>query len=334
MSIEEPPIEDGAAATAENERVEAARNEDKTQTHYDALGVSEGADEAEIKAAFRRKAMEYHPDKQTGKDEVERRIAEERFKNANNAYEALSDPERRSVYDRMHQAPGRPSEPAPARPPRAPEADVPPRASWDVPRTGPGSFHRNEQRRPPEAAERKAPERKDLTPEMKATAAEMARKGHFDFYMWARGVRPEYSLSELKAVNLPEVRAAILDRAQEELRKDGLFDYLLYMRGWDRAGAPFRKSIDESPEVRRIVIEKALAQCKGRQGGDTFHLGMFLNTCRSAGLDMSTLLKDLQADERFRGYIQKLLEEAKQKSGFFVRLLVRAWEKLGINVAP
>jgi molecular chaperone DnaJ len=63
--------------------------------YYDVLGVPRNASTEEIKKAFRRLAMQYHPDrnKQAG--------AEERFKEINEAYEVLCDPERRLSYDRF-----------------------------------------------------------------------------------------------------------------------------------------------------------------------------------------------------------------------------------------
>lgn len=63
--------------------------------YYDRLGVSRDASEAEIKKAFRRLARELHPDV-NGHDPE----AEEKFKAAAEAYEVLSDPERRATYDR------------------------------------------------------------------------------------------------------------------------------------------------------------------------------------------------------------------------------------------
>jgi molecular chaperone DnaJ len=63
--------------------------------YYDVLGVSRDADDATIKKAFRRLARELHPD--VNKDDP---AAEEKFKEAAEAYEVLSDAERRATYDR------------------------------------------------------------------------------------------------------------------------------------------------------------------------------------------------------------------------------------------
>ncbi|MFN3689344.1 MAG: molecular chaperone DnaJ [Fimbriimonadales bacterium] len=71
--------------------------------YYEVLGVERGASQDEIKAAFRRLARQYHPD--VNKDDPQ---AEERFKLINEAYQVLSDPESRAVYDRFGHA-GAPS---------------------------------------------------------------------------------------------------------------------------------------------------------------------------------------------------------------------------------
>ncbi|MGZ4180644.1 MAG: molecular chaperone DnaJ [Solirubrobacteraceae bacterium] len=66
-----------------------------TRDYYEVLGVSRDADEATIKKAFRRLARELHPDVNSHDPE-----AEDKFKEAAEAYEVLSDPERRATYDR------------------------------------------------------------------------------------------------------------------------------------------------------------------------------------------------------------------------------------------
>jgi molecular chaperone DnaJ len=67
---------------------------------YQVLGVSKDASAAEIKKAYRKQAVKYHPDKNPDDKE-----AEDRFKELGQAYEALSDPEKRAAYDRYgHEA--------------------------------------------------------------------------------------------------------------------------------------------------------------------------------------------------------------------------------------
>ncbi len=66
---------------------------------YETLGVSRSADEKELKSAFRKLAMQYHPDRNPGDDEAERK-----FKEINEAYDALKDPQTRAAYDQFGHA--------------------------------------------------------------------------------------------------------------------------------------------------------------------------------------------------------------------------------------
>jgi curved DNA-binding protein CbpA len=66
-----------------------------TKTFYEVLGVSDDASDEEIKSAFKRLAKRYHPDV----TEIDREIAEETFKKIAAAYDVLSSPAKRSMYD-------------------------------------------------------------------------------------------------------------------------------------------------------------------------------------------------------------------------------------------
>ena len=67
-----------------------------SKDYYEVLGLQKGASDDEIKRAFRKLAIKYHPDKNQGNKE-----AEEKFKEINEAYQVLSDPEKKANYDRF-----------------------------------------------------------------------------------------------------------------------------------------------------------------------------------------------------------------------------------------
>src|ERR671931_2351036 len=66
---------------------------------YGVLGVSRDATDDEIKKAYRKLAMQYHPDRNNGAKE-----AEEKFKEITEAYDVLRDPQKRAAYDRYGDA--------------------------------------------------------------------------------------------------------------------------------------------------------------------------------------------------------------------------------------
>ena len=64
--------------------------------YYGVLGVGRSASEKDVRQAYRRLARQYHPDVNPGD-----KSAEQKFKEINEAYEVLSDPEKRKKYDRF-----------------------------------------------------------------------------------------------------------------------------------------------------------------------------------------------------------------------------------------
>lgn len=69
--------------------------------YYEVLGINKNASEQDIKTAFRKLSRKYHPDLQTGKSDAEKKDAEEKFKEIAEAYEVLSDSDKRSNYDQF-----------------------------------------------------------------------------------------------------------------------------------------------------------------------------------------------------------------------------------------
>src|ERR1700756_4082555 len=72
---------------------------DRKRDYYEVLGLERTAGDEEVKKAYRRLAVQFHPDRNPGNKQ-----AEEKFKEINEAYQVLSDPEKRSQYDRFGHA--------------------------------------------------------------------------------------------------------------------------------------------------------------------------------------------------------------------------------------
>lgn len=69
------------------------------KNYYDILGLSKSATEADIKKAFKKLSLKYHPDRHANDSEEEKKNSEDKFKEINEAYSVLSDKEKRNYYD-------------------------------------------------------------------------------------------------------------------------------------------------------------------------------------------------------------------------------------------
>lgn len=72
-----------------------------SNNYYDVLGVDKDASDKDITKAFRKLSMKYHPDRQADKNEEEKAEAEAKFKEINEAYSVLNDPQKKENYDRF-----------------------------------------------------------------------------------------------------------------------------------------------------------------------------------------------------------------------------------------
>lgn len=90
-------------------------------THYDTLGVKQGSSPTEIRKAYLRRARALHPDRQQGRSETDARRAEKAMQQVNIAWNVLSDPKKKSEYDkglRPKKSGSPPSRPSAQRPPQ------------------------------------------------------------------------------------------------------------------------------------------------------------------------------------------------------------------------
>ena len=69
--------------------------------YYEVLGLQKGASVDDIKGAYRKAALKWHPDRWVSGTDAEKKTAEEKFKEASEAYSVLSDPDKRAKYDQF-----------------------------------------------------------------------------------------------------------------------------------------------------------------------------------------------------------------------------------------
>ena len=91
------PQTPGLRQKLQNAKLELKKS--KRKDLYKILGVKKDANENEIKKAYRKGAIVFHPDKQSGKTDEEKETAEKMFKDLGEAYSILSDPKKKQMYD-------------------------------------------------------------------------------------------------------------------------------------------------------------------------------------------------------------------------------------------
>ena len=69
--------------------------------YYEVLGLEKGASLDDIKGAYRKAALKWHPDRWVSGTDAEKKNAEEKFKEASEAYSVLSDPDKKAKYDQF-----------------------------------------------------------------------------------------------------------------------------------------------------------------------------------------------------------------------------------------
>ena len=72
-----------------------------TSKYYNILAIDKSANDEEIKKSYKKAAVKWHPDKWANRTDEEKKNAEEKFKEVGTAYEVLSNPEKKNIYDRF-----------------------------------------------------------------------------------------------------------------------------------------------------------------------------------------------------------------------------------------
>lgn len=100
ISLADQTMEREPNSSNKRQRTSSSTSTMAGESYYDLLGVPKDAKQDEIKKSYRKMAVKWHPDKHASKSEAEQKEAEEKFKLIAEAYDVLSDDEKRAVYDR------------------------------------------------------------------------------------------------------------------------------------------------------------------------------------------------------------------------------------------
>jgi DnaJ-class molecular chaperone len=94
-------MSNGSKQTKNQKSSTDQKAEAKTSDYYELLGLTKPCSDEDIKRAYRKMAIKWHPDKHVLDSDADKKFAEEKFKEINHAYEILSDPIKRQTYDQF-----------------------------------------------------------------------------------------------------------------------------------------------------------------------------------------------------------------------------------------
>ncbi|GEM_PF-4405263 len=303
----------------------------KSRDYYEILGVSHEADEAQLIGAYRRLAMQFHPDRNPGD-----KAAEEEFKEINKAYEVLSDPEKRRNYDSSRRDSERTNE-------ITVQAE---RRFLSELQGGPGGFgvYVAEARllgiRPRRIKE--LIESEQAREVLKQNVISTIKKvpGYGDWLNYAKSWKTA-GIDVSGYVRLPEVIEMLERHAMNTLKMMGGKDhsgFLSFVVPWERAGIRLRYAA-QSAEARTYLTDQAMQIIRGGSFNDALSFLHLAQDWEGEGVELKHLVNSAEAQAILTRNAERQLAGARESGSAgpgkrFFRAFVGAWENAGWQPPP